>query len=77
MSEERILKENKIYRHYKGNDYQILHIAFNATNDRDMEKLVVYKSLKDGQVWVRNYDEFNSVMEDGSYRFVELSDGEV
>lgn len=40
-----------IYRHYKGNHYQLLFIA---TDSETLEKKVVYKALYgDGGIWVR------------------------
>jgi len=50
-----------MYTHFKhpiNNDiYQILHEAVDAD---DLKKLVVYKSVKTGKIWVRPYDEFFS-----------------
>jgi hypothetical protein len=48
--------EGAIFRHYKGNDYVILHIGIHTETE---ERLVVYRSLKDlSTVWVRPYDMF-------------------
>ncbi len=38
------------YRHFKGNEYELLAVA---RHSETMEELVVYKSLKDGEVWAR------------------------
>lgn len=39
------------YRHYKGKEYRVLHLA---THSETMEQLVVYQALYDEfQVWVR------------------------
>ena len=38
------------YRHFKGNAYELIAIA---RHSETMEELVVYKSLKDGEVWAR------------------------
>ena len=39
------------YKHYKGNEYEVLAIA---TNSETLEKMVVYKALYgDGEIWVR------------------------
>ena len=39
------------YRHYKGNEYQLLYIA---NHSETLEKMVVYKALYgDGEIWVR------------------------
>ncbi len=40
-----------IYKHYKGNMYELLHIA---NHSETLEKMVVYKALYgDGEIWVR------------------------
>ena len=38
------------YRHFKGNEYEVIAVA---RHSETMEELVVYKSLKDGEVWAR------------------------
>ena len=39
------------YRHYKGNNYEVLGIALHSET---LEKMVVYKALYgDGEIWVR------------------------
>ncbi|HPY86235.1 MAG TPA: DUF1653 domain-containing protein, partial [Ruminococcus flavefaciens] len=38
------------YRHFKGGEYELLSVARHSENN---EELVIYKSLKDGQVWAR------------------------
>lgn len=51
MAEQDIeLKPGK-YRHYKGNDYQVIDVA---THSEDESKLVVYRPLYgEGKLWVR------------------------
>ncbi len=40
-----------IYEHYKGNRYELLHVAIHSET---LEKMVVYKALYgEGEVWVR------------------------
>ena len=38
-----------IYKHFKGNLYEVLFIAKNSETEEDM---VVYKSLRNGTMWV-------------------------
>ena len=58
------VRVNGVYHHFKGNDYRVLCIATDSTN---LNKVVVYKSLKDGEVWVRPYEEFNSLVDKTKY----------
>ncbi len=44
------------YRHFKGNEYTVLHIAKHSETE---ERMVVYaKEYGDHSVWVRPYDMF-------------------
>ncbi|MBO5090445.1 MAG: DUF1653 domain-containing protein [Clostridia bacterium] len=39
------------YRHFKGNEYEVLAVA---NHSETLEKMVVYKALYgDGEIWVR------------------------
>ncbi len=64
------------YRHFKGNEYEVLDIA---THSETLEPMVVYRALYgDRAVWVRPASMWNETVErDGkSYpRFVYLGDG--
>ena len=55
---------NKIYKHYKGNKYELLYIA---KHSETLEEMVVYKALYgDGDIWVRPYSMWNEeVLIDG------------
>lgn len=56
---------SQVYRHTKtGGLYTVL--ANNALLERSPEPQVVYRSLKDGQVWVRPWTEFY----DGRYKCI-------
>ncbi|MFA6994920.1 MAG: nucleotide exchange factor GrpE [Patescibacteria group bacterium] len=50
-----------IYRHYKGGEYRIVGEARSTVDDQ--EKMVVYESLKDSQIWLRSVQEFLSEVE--------------
>lgn len=56
------VKVGQIYRHFKGNEYIIIAIAYNTEN---LEKMVVYKH--DDEVWVRPYDMFISKVDKTKY----------
>ena len=49
------------YRHFKGNEYEVLAIA---NHSETLEKMVVYKALYgDGGLWVRSYGMFFETVE--------------
>jgi len=52
---------NEIYEHYKGGTYEIVTLA---THTETGEKLVVYKSLNFGSIYVRPLDIFMSHITD-------------
>jgi hypothetical protein len=60
------MEEIKIgkYRHYKGNEYEVIGIA---NHSETLEKMVVYRALYgEGQVWVRPLSMFlDTVTRDG------------
>lgn len=58
-------KEFEIYRHFKGNNYQIVAIA---THSESREQMVVYRALYgDGGVYVRPLDMFMSEVDREKY----------
>ena len=52
------------YRHFKGNLYRVIGIAFDCD---DLHEVVVYKALYgEGRMWVRDAEEFDGyVFRDG------------
>ena len=55
-----------IYRHYKGNQYEVLSVA---SHSETLEEMVVYKALYDEEkVWVRPLSMWNDkiILKDGS-----------
>ncbi|MBQ6848138.1 MAG: DUF1653 domain-containing protein [Clostridia bacterium] len=49
------------YRHFKGNEYEVVAIA---RHSETLEEMVVYKDLKnDGKVWVRPSSMWNETVE--------------
>lgn len=56
-----MIKIKGIYRHFKGNRYQVLAIA---THSETLQKMVVYKALYgEGGIWVRPLDMFEETIE--------------
>lgn len=50
-----------IYKHYKGNEYELLFVA---THSETLEKMVVYKALYgEGEIWVRPLSMWNELVE--------------
>lgn len=48
---EKIIKIGSKYKHFKGNEYLVIHIA---KNSETMEDMVVYQALYgDKNIWVR------------------------
>lgn len=57
----------KIYKHYKGNLYKIIALGKHSEN---LDEMVVYQSVKDGQIWVRPKTMWNETVDDnGTLRF--------
>ena len=53
------------YRHFKGNEYEVLYIA---KHSETMEDMVVYKALYgDGEIWVRPLSMWNETVERDDY----------
>ena len=49
------------YRHFKGNEYEVL---FTAKHSETTEEMVVYRALYgDGQIWVRPAVMWNDIVE--------------
>lgn len=49
-------KVHGIYRHFKGNTYEILSVVRSA--EKDGEFIVVYKRIIDNSVWARSLQNF-------------------
>jgi hypothetical protein len=69
--EERKIKVNHVYRHFKGHYYNVVGIAEHSETG---ECLVVYQALSgDNKMYVRPYEMFAGKV-DGVYRFEETGD---
>jgi len=59
--------EGKIYRHYKGNLYKVMAIA---KHSETLEDMVVYQSVKTGEIWTRPKSMWNETVDNaGTLRF--------
>mgnify|MGYP002680687434 FL=1 len=71
---EREIKIGNQYHHFKGNNYLVLHIAYDSETNHDEKprKLVVYEALYgEHKIWVRDYDMFASKVDKEKYPNVE------
>lgn len=74
---KRKVKVNSIYKHFKGHIYKVIAIA----KDSEDESLkVVYQNIETKEIWLRDYDEFISLVDKKKYpeikqkyRFEELN----
>jgi len=67
------IKINAIYKHYKGDYYIVLDIAYHSET---LEKMIIYRGLyDDNKLWARPYDTFFDEVNKNNqkYRF-ELQD---
>ena len=55
------------YRHFKGNEYEVIGIA---RHSETLEPMVVYKALYgDGGIWIRPADMWNETVERDGKRY--------
>jgi len=64
----RKINVNSIYRHFKGNTYQVITLA---KDSETLNELVVYQNTDTDEVWVRALDEFLSKVDKEKYPDVE------
>lgn len=58
-----VIRQNKVYAHYKGGKYLVLFLADESTNARTGNKVVVYVSLTYGAIKCRDLSEFTEIIE--------------
>ncbi len=56
-----------LYLHHKGDLYEVIETAIEATNARKGGEVVVYRSLDDGQLYVRDRAEFEEMVDPSPY----------
>lgn len=62
------VKVGQVYRHFKGNTYEVLNVALCSAKKTEV---VVYRDVKDSKsVWVRPIEEFTDIHPSGAKRFV-------
>lgn len=69
VNEKRKVKTNQVYQHFKGGLYIIENVARHSETN---EEIVVYRSLKTGDLWARPKSMFMDIKqtEEGyTYRF--------
>ena len=60
----------KTYRHYKGNLYKIIGLA---KHSETLEDMIVYTSIKTGDLWDRPYKMWSEIVDDkGTLRFMSI-----
>lgn len=70
----REIEKGKIYKHYKGNLYQVLDIVNDSDSNKkeEFDKIVIYRALYGEHLtWARDYEEFAEEVEPGKFRFEE------
>lgn len=45
-----MIKQNAVYRHYKGNLYRVIG---SGKHSEDLSEMVIYQSLDNNAIWVR------------------------
>ena len=66
----RKIEKGKIYKHFKGNLYQVLDIVYDSetNNEKEPKKIVIYRALYGDKItWARPYDMFNSEVDHEKY----------
>jgi hypothetical protein len=59
-------RRGEIYRHFKGSLYQVIEVG---KYEPDLREVVVYKSLGDGEVWVRPLSSWEEAVPDTNNRY--------
>lgn len=57
---------NKLYKHYKGNIYKVIALARHSEMGEDV---VIYQSVKNGDIWCRPKTMWFDKIDDNTTRF--------
>ena len=60
----RQVKVNSLYKHFKGHIYKVIAIAKDTT---DETLKVVYQNVDNNETWIRDYNEFISLVDKTKY----------
>ena len=60
----RKIKVNSLYKHFKGHIYKVIAIA---KDSEDLSLKVVYENVETKEIWIRNYNEFISLVDKTKY----------
>lgn len=65
---ERKIKIGGIYKHFKGHIYKVIGIA---KDSEDLKEKVVYQNTETGELWLRDEEEFLSLVDKEKYPNIE------
>lgn len=60
----RQVKVNSLYKHFKGHIYKVIAIA---KDSEDLSLKVVYQNVDNNETWIRDYNEFISLVDKTKY----------
>ena len=60
----RKIKIGGLYRHFKGHVYEVIGIARDSDT---LKEKIVYKNVETGELWLRDEDEFLSLVDKEKY----------
>ena len=61
---KRKIKVNSLYKHFKGHIYKVIAIA---KDSEDLSLKIVYENVETKEIWIRNYNEFISLVDKTKY----------
>ena len=61
---KRKIKVNSLYKHFKGHIYKVIAIA---KDSEDLSLKVVYENVETKEIWIRDYNEFISLVDKTKY----------